>query len=138
MIRLVEHIQAVSPLTQCFTRQIICFPPCACWTDYCDRFCTFFEAGNVPADIKPQVFLKNLTTTIYKLLAKLDACETYQRDHQFMRIQLDNTRFILGEGFKFSNDMKHKPDKSHQPCNMRLFVHHKTHAWHTLHLLNQQ
>ena len=45
-----------------------------------------------------------------------------------MRIQLDNTRFILGEGFKFSNDMKHKPDKSHQPCNMRLSVHHKTHA----------
>ena len=41
------------------------------WIDYYARFTTFLAAHSIPTEKRPQVFLTNQTSTVYKLLSNL-------------------------------------------------------------------
>ena len=46
------------------------------WTDYCARFCTFIGAYSISEDKTAQVFPKNQSLLVYKLLSNLASQQT--------------------------------------------------------------
>ena len=49
------------------------------WADYYPRFTTFVEANSIPAAKRPQVFLTNQTSALYKQLSNLAAQQQHPK-----------------------------------------------------------
>jgi len=99
------------------------------WKDYWSRFLTFTRAHAVPDDRKAQVFLANQSSTVYKLLSNLAAQETPPREINdlmmeqivaYMKVQIDPTRFVIRERFKFWTTMQRRPGESIQELAARI------------------
>ena len=91
------------------------------WADYFARFITFVEANSIPTDKRPQVFLTNQTSALYKQLSNLAAQQqnpkkvnalTLDEIETFMKDQYDPKRFIVRERFKFWSEMQRKPGET--------------------------
>ena len=80
------------------------------------------EANSIPTDKRPQVFLTNQTSALYKQLSNLAAQQqqhpkkvnalTLQEIETFMKDQYDPKRFIVRERFKFWSAMQSKPGET--------------------------
>ena len=91
------------------------------WTDYYAGFTTFLAAHSIPTEKRPQVFLTNQTSTVYKLLSNLaDQAEppknindlTLDEIVNFMKDQYDPKKSVIRERFKFWSDMQRKPGET--------------------------
>ena len=91
------------------------------YEDYWERFCTFIAANSIPEGRKPQVFLTNQTTTVYKLLTNLAQQQTpplkinelsMEKIIEFMAKHYDPKRLLIREHYNFWQDMKRKPGET--------------------------
>ena len=100
------------------------------WTDYANRFNTWFDAHSIPTDKWAQVFLTNQSAVVYKLLQNLGAQQTPPRTMKemtrpeieaHMREQYDPRQFIVRKRFRFWSKMDRKPGESIQELATRIW-----------------
>ena len=127
---LASKLETPSASSQVATPNFAAFDPSTeLWGDYWSRFSTFASAHSVPVGKKPQVFLTNQASIIYKMLSNF-ACQeslaktvnelTMPEIVDYMKVQFDPKRSIVRERFKFWSERKRKPGESIQELASRL------------------